>query len=294
MARRFNGSSDAMKFNPGGCSAGGAITLAFLVRRGNRAAGHWDALISMLQGTSDASADNCTVEISASDYFTGDEISIETSAGFTHVSPSIRPSNTTDFFTIALSKASGNDLPRAHVRNFSTAGAWAHADGPLLVGNGTATDPSWEIRIGKFQATDFLNGDALVGAWWNAELSDAQIEAALTGNYNDWKAGTGGGGAPASIWPIGDAARLGSAANAVPDDTGTATWKSTAGTTFVSDPAGWSWGGIPTLSDELTKLRGNQRQAVKRSALFCLGEKWARRRSGLLVPSSDRPLLAGA
>jgi hypothetical protein len=140
---------------------------------------------------------------------------------------------TTDWAWYVATKAAGSALPRFHVKNLTTNGAWTHANGSANVGDGSG--PITAIRVGSNNSlgTTF-RGSIAVEALWASALSDADVEAFCTYAYADIISGAAG-------WAIKlDQA---STATAVTDDTGGGGDQTALSNTTVDadDPPGFDY-----------------------------------------------------
>jgi hypothetical protein len=68
-----------------------------------------------------------------------------------------------------------------HIANLTTAGAFNHANGTGTSDNQTGPDAAGTLEIGRIDGGGFWwPGQLALAAYWNVELTDAQIEAFLT------------------------------------------------------------------------------------------------------------------
>lgn len=89
-----------------------------------------------------------------------------------------------DWLWLAMSKAAGAAHYRMHWRNFTTGGAWTHAE---AAGAANHTDPgaSNEIRVGANATVSSSAGDVAVSAIKLTNMADLAIEAACTAALAD-------------------------------------------------------------------------------------------------------------
>src|SRR5512146_1451585 len=266
MARTFNGTSDHILFSRGGMSNRSSMTWMAAIRRNSTTS--WDSIAVFAKTSATTAGADFATEIGQGGSSSSNVVTMESGGNFRSEGPTI--SSTTTWYLVGMSHpiSGTSGTPTYHIAAISggSLGAWTHTNGAASLLRGD-TVASQVLRVGTYPDTtsgliDWFDGDFICAAWWNSALTNAQIESCCTLNYNDWKAGTGAV-APTSVWPIGDSARLGTAGASIPDDTGTATWTSTSGTSFVSDPTGWSWGAAAVV---LPRRPTITMQAVARAA----------------------------
>ena len=99
------------------------------------------------------------------------------SSGFSTLSPN------TDWWWLGMSKPSGANHIRWHVRDYSTAGSWSHGES---TGSSNYSDPgtSNKIQIGAGTSNN-SNGDVAVAAVFTSALADLTIEGACTSALSD-------------------------------------------------------------------------------------------------------------
>lgn len=152
-----------------------------------------------------------------------------------------------NWWWVVVTKASGSALPRWHVKNVTTGGAWSHTNGSANVGNNTG--PITNILFGGDGSNVGTNADmkGAAAAAWNTALSDLAVEAACTLSASALLAA-------APQWMI----RLNQAstATAVVDDTGgTGGQTAITGTTVdaADDPPGFNYALTTTITKDLTE-----------------------------------------
>ena len=97
---------------------------------------------------------------------------------------------------VVMGRAAGASNPRFHIKNLTTAAAWAHSDGDAP----TAADPrsasGGYFKVGAYDVTpgdpgsgndDYTGTIGLVGFWDGVNMSDGQVEELSTNlQTSDW------------------------------------------------------------------------------------------------------------
>lgn len=172
MARRFTAANAQYITLSGGQFASQAWTygtVVFLIRRASAPA----AYCNVCDQTNGTSGVGLVVEFDTSQniYCTYD--------GATTTSRSITAiSNTTDWFLIGITKATGSVKPRYHIKNVSTGAAWVHEDGDLAIANGTSTALG-SVIIGSYgNLGDYSDSDLAALGWYRQWVpTDGEFEA---------------------------------------------------------------------------------------------------------------------
>lgn len=142
--------------------------------------------------------------------------------------------HTTSTFTSAVwyfvcaTKASGTTTPRFHWFDYSTS-TWTHENASGTLANGSA--PATNVWLGASNngTGDFMNGDIQAAAYWNSELTDAQVET-LAQTFDSWRDLS-----PTDYWAVNQ----GTVTEAVFDEVGTANQTAITGTTLSTGAPGF-------------------------------------------------------
>lgn len=241
---KFNGTDQYLSgTGPGPMNA--AITIATLLRRGelggayamvsNWAAGHAELMFMLGAGDRPVFYNMDTETSSAS------------------IGSQLLSMTTT--YLVVVTRASGAVLPRFHVKDLTTPGAWEHANGSITTAN-QASVVGGEVRIGNFHyetVGDFnwFKGDLPLVAWWDGlNMNDTQVEemaaSPATSNLHEHSAGS-----PSSLTEF--------RASSPTDLEGLITWTNHGATLTGTDPPEWSFDGVgggSGLEDALVKVGG--------------------------------------
>lgn len=219
MSRLFNGSGDRIVFSRGSAPPDqGPITVAALVRSTSLSGGRW------VVDADDGSFQRWGMLTSGAIPFIDND--------FGTGGPTLTVNT---WYWLVVTKVSGSTVPRWHVKNVTTAGAWTHVDDSAVVSDltGTATEIIVGSEFGGGAANSWSGQIAALAAWTGV-LTDLQVEAACTLSAADLLAAAPG-------WMI----RLNqsSTATTVTDDTaGGGNQTSITGTTVdATEPPGWNY-----------------------------------------------------
>jgi hypothetical protein len=144
--------------------------------------------------------------------------------------------NTTQWWLIGATKASGTTAPRGHARNWTTMAAASHMNGASSLAD---TAGNWtQTRIGVFHdSTGDANMRVASAAIFENVYSDADFESVATGTANFQSLGA------VRIWDFNQASTATDVNNLL---TGTDDQSAITGTTVVADgvddPPGWTFG----------------------------------------------------
>lgn len=219
MSRLFTGGAfNYITFAPGGApQTQGPITLAVLVKPATIIGTHW-WWVGRATSTHVWSVLTDTSHLFMENDFAGGPI------------PTVG-----NWWWVVVTKASGNALPRWHLKNLTTGAAWTHANeaSGTVPNNGSSINNITFGGDGSNTNTNY-DGKGAAAAAWSLVLSDAAIEAACTLNASDLLAAAPG-------WMI----RLNQASTATPviDDTGNGGDQTAITGTAVDaeDPPGFSY-----------------------------------------------------
>lgn len=225
MSRQFNGLSDFVTFTAGAATFGqGPVTVAALIKP-TSAVG-----TRQIVGAVTAAAAVSWGILMDTNQFYFEGLFVSGVSGITN-----------DWQWIVGTKASGNVAPRFHLKDVTTAGAWAHTNAGGTVGNGTT--PATTIGVGALpNGTRQFSGFVAVIAVWDVEFADLDVESSCTLNASnlftvstpDW----------GTLW------NQGSIATPVPDFTGGGGNQSAITGTTVSadDPPGFNYALVNTIT----------------------------------------------
>lgn len=168
---RYSADNSEVRYNIGATAAAGnftgAYTLAVLFRRRTTS-----GFQSILAHHGSDGLVKIGMEFNGTTLNVGDDGAIRT--GPTTIS------NTTDWWILAVTKASGTVTPRWHIKNVTTGAAWAHTNASGTLGN-PASQSGGTVRTGEWQDVDDANQNMGIDAGWAAALSDLEVEALATG-----------------------------------------------------------------------------------------------------------------
>ncbi len=154
----FDGAGDFRDFSAGNVAGNGALTCAFILKKGLDSAwqnpGGWNAL--------DAH------------FFLSDIDRVTISDGTNFQSSTTTLVVADGWAIVAATKAAGTVTPRLHIYKYGT-DTWVHQNGAGTITNLAALST---YTIGQSgQAFQDFNGNVLLDAVWDAELSDGALEA---------------------------------------------------------------------------------------------------------------------
>ena len=241
MAYRFDGTDDDVRFSPGAFTnyTAGPITAAALIKR--NATGSWDGIITLLDAAGgDSSVLIDLLEIDNANHFAfwNGETTVSGTNGSIDGSTTGTLTDTANWYIVAVSWGGNGTAPKFHWKQLG-AGSWTHqaiADGTGR--NALQMTSSDRIIVGTDPTgADDLAADVVWAGMSKSNDADATIETLDTLDFADIEA-------YGFEWLVGFEAsetqtdRTGGGGNEV----------STSGTTLVSDPSGWTWGGGVTES----------------------------------------------
>jgi hypothetical protein len=227
---RFASDGSRVSFNlPAAANFTGAMTFACLLR--HRSIGAWSAIMNhgpLPTGASPAP----NFEFDDLGRLSFDQV------GTSSTGPLVN--DVTNWYIVAITKAAGSTIPTFHYKRIDDASAWTHSAGSVALGN-APSQTGWLVNYGIWQASDQADMNLAVGAGWNTNLTNLQVEALVTNKATtDW---TNHAVPPIYVHEL-------TSKTTIPDLMGNgATLNSIAGTTLdtVNDPPSWTFGISPTF-----------------------------------------------
>lgn len=177
MSRLFDGINDRITFAPGNIANihTGAQTYAYLIKLNAVHRG------GMFDGLDAGSARR--VGINPFDSGVGDVFYNITGQGFQSFSYG---SVVNIWAIIAITKAAGSAVPRAHIYNYNTA-TWTHSALGGALGNGATALASF--IIGSFDLGQWLSANLAATGYWNSALADATFDSSsMPTSFAGWAA----------------------------------------------------------------------------------------------------------
>lgn len=236
MSYRFDGTDDDVRFSPGSFVgyAAGPITCAALINRNGT--GAWGGVLTWtdVAGAASGVVGADLIEFSNTDLLSfwngqvgGQDISGSTATAIT---------DTTNWMIVAVSWGGASTAPRYHWK--IGAGAWVHesiADSTGASSAAMAAADRWIVGTDPTGGDD-LNADVTCTGAIKSALSDAAIEALDMTTFASWQS-------VFTDWLIG----FETSATQTDRTGGGGDEVSRAGTSLVSDPAGWTWAAEVTI-----------------------------------------------
>lgn len=163
MSRSFNGTTDFVVFGAGAATFGqGPITIAALIKP--------TSAIGTRQVIGAATAGNVEtygILMDVNHYYC------------TNLFNSTTDGITNDWQWIVMTKASGSTIPRFHLKDVTTAGAWSHLNAGGNADNGTT--PAASIGVGALpNGNRKYQGLVAAMAVWDVQFTDLQVESSCT------------------------------------------------------------------------------------------------------------------